>query len=120
MPNDLARSEHSLHLVIGFWKLGVLDGEAAVRAARELFPHTDLDQFVTITAGQIDPFFPGTKVRLDAVLQAAIEGCSLQSMQAYWKFLRAEHLVAALVVAARCWPHDQLPVGIRPMQWPPR
>lgn len=120
MPSDSARYEHSLHLVIGFWKLGVLDGEAAVRAARGLFPHTDLSQFVTITDGQIDPCFTGTKVRLDAALQAATEGCSLQSMRVYWKFLRAEHLVAALVVAARCWPHDQLSAGIRPMHWPPR
>lgn len=120
MPTDSARPEHSLHLVIGFWRLGVLDGESALSAALELFPQTDLSQFVTVTAGQIDPCFAGTKVRLDAVVQAAVEGCSLQSMQVYWKFLSAEHLVAALVVVARYWPHDQLPVGIRPMQWPPR
>jgi uncharacterized protein (DUF433 family) len=120
MPTDSARREHSLHLVIGFWRLGVLDGESAVSAALELFPQTDLSQFVTVTAGQIDPCFAGTEVRLDAVVQAAVEGCSLQSMQVYWKFLSAEHLVAALVVVARCWPHDQLPVGIRPVQWPLR
>jgi hypothetical protein len=120
MPTNSARPEHSLHLLISFWRLGVLDGESAARAALELFPQADVSQFVTVTAGQIDPCFAGTKVRLDAVLQAAIEGCSLQSMQVYWRFLRAEHLVAALDAAARCWPHDHLPVGIRPMQWPPR
>lgn len=106
MRTESAQLEHSLHFVIGFWRLGVLDDDAAVEAARGLYPETDLLRLIKITEGQIDPYFAGTKVRLAAVLEAAAHGCSLPSMRVYWTFLTAEHLVAALVVAAKCWPQD--------------
>jgi hypothetical protein len=105
---ESARLEHALHVLIGLWSLGALSDDAAVQAALELFPDTEVLRLVSITDGQLHPCFAGTSVRRAAVLEAAVQGCSLASMRVYWKFLRPEHLVAAFVVAVRCGPQDRL------------
>jgi hypothetical protein len=112
---ESARLEHALHLLIGLWSLGALSDDAAIHAALELFPETEILRLVSITEGQLDPCFAGTSVRRDAVLEAAVQGCSLVSMRVYWKFLRPEHLVAAFVVAVRCRPRDGPDPSMRPL-----
>jgi hypothetical protein len=111
---ESARLEHALHVLIGLWSLGALSDDAAVQAALELFPETEILRLVSITDGQLDPCFAGTSVRRDAVLEAAVQGCSLASMRVYWKFLRPEHLVVAFVVAVRCGPQDGLVPSMKP------
>jgi hypothetical protein len=111
---ESARLQHAVHLLIGLWSLGVLSDDSAVQAALELFPETEILRLVSITDGQLDPCFAGTNVRRDAVLEAAVQGCSLASMRVYWKFLRPEHLVAAFVVAVRCRPQDGLVPSMKP------
>jgi hypothetical protein len=111
---ESARLEHALHVLIGLWSLGALSDAASVQAALELFPETEILRLISITDGQLDPCFVGTSVRRDSVLEAAVQGCSLASMQVYWKFLRPEHLVAAFVVAVRCGPQAGLVPSMKP------